>query len=81
MTWEEVRRLYPDQFVKFEVVESHKEGNKEIVDDVAVIKPLADGKEAMKEFVHRKEGHLVYSTKNEKVIIELVKHVGIRRSI
>jgi hypothetical protein len=81
MTWQEVRRLYPDQFVKFEIVESHKEGNKEIVDEVAVITPLANGKEAMKEFVHRKEGHLVYSTKNEKVIIELVKHVGIRRNM
>ena len=81
MTWQEVRRLYPDQFVKFEIVESHKEGNKEIVDEVAVIAPLADGKEAMKGFVHRKEGHFVYSTKNEKGIIELVKHVGIRRSM
>ena len=81
MTWEEVRRLYPDQFVKFEIIESHKEGDKEYVDEVAIIKPIKDGKDAMKEFVHRKEGQFVYSTKNEKLIIELVKHIGIRRSV
>ena len=81
MTWQEVRRLYPDQFVKFEIIESHVEGDKEFVDEVAVIKSIADGKEAMKEFVHRKEGQFVYSTKNEKVIIELIKHVGIRRGV
>lgn len=81
MTWQEVRNLYPDQFVMFEIIESHIEGDKELVDEIAVIKPIANGKEAMKEFVHRKEGHFVYSTKNERVIIELIKHVGIRRSI
>ena len=53
--WKEVRELYPDKFVKFEVVESHTE----------------DGKEAMKEFVNCKPGQLVYSTKNEQLIIQL----------
>lgn len=81
MTWQEVRELYPDQFVKFEILESHAEGDKEYVDEVAVVKSVKDGKEAMKEFVHRKEDQYVYSTKNEKVVIELIKHVGIRRSV
>lgn len=81
MTWDEVRRLYPDQFVKFKIVESHIEGNKEHVDEVAVIKAIKDGKGAMKEFIQRKEGEYIYSTKNEKLIIDLVKHIGIRRSV
>jgi hypothetical protein len=81
MTWDEVRRLYPDQFVKFKTVESHIEGNKEHVDEVAVIKAIKDGKGAMKEFIQRKEGEYIYSTKNEKLIIDLVKYIGIRRSI
>lgn len=81
MTWQEVRRLYPNQFVKFEIVESHIEGDKEYVDAVAIIKPIINGKEAMKEFIHRKEGQLVYSTINDKVIIELVKNIGIRRGV
>lgn len=81
MTWQEVRALYPDQFVKFEIIESHIEGDKEFVDDVAVIKHIHNGKEAMKELVHGKKGQYVYSTKNEKLIIDLIKHVGIIRGI
>ena len=81
MKWEEVRKLYPNQFVKFEIVESHVADNKEYVDDVAVIKAVADGKEAMKEFVNRKEGQYVYSTNNAEVVIELVNYIGIRRGI
>lgn len=81
MTWDEVRKLYPNQFIKFKIVESHIDGNKEYVDDVAVIKAIEDGKEAMKEFIQRKEVEYIYSTKNEKLIIDLVKHIGIRRSI
>ncbi len=78
MTWQEARKLYPDQFIKFEIVESHIVGDKEIVDEIAIIKPITDGKIAMKEFVSRKEGQFVYSTKNETLIIQLIKHVGIR---
>lgn len=80
MTWKEVRNLYPDKFIKFEIIESHVVGSKEYVDDVAVIKAIQDGKDAMKEFVHCREGQFVYSTKNEEVIIDLTTHVGIRRS-
>lgn len=81
MTWQEVRVLYPDQFVKFEILESHINGDKEFVDEVAVIKSIKDGKEAMKEFIHRKENQFVYSTKNKDLTIGLVKYVGIRKSI
>jgi hypothetical protein len=81
MTWTEVRQIYPDQFVKFEIIESHAIDNKEYVDEVAVIKAVRDGKEAMKEFVHRNEGQFVYSTKNEEVVIGLEKHVWIRMSM
>lgn len=80
MKWEEVRKLYPEQFVKFEIVESHIQDDKEFIDEVAIIKAIADGKEAMKEFINCKPGQLVYSTKHEKLVVQLVKHVGIRRS-
>lgn len=81
MKWKEVRELYPDKFVKFEIVESHIEDNKEFIDEVAIIRAIDDGKEAMKEFVNCKPGQLVYSTKNQDLIVQLVKHVGIRRSV
>lgn len=81
MKWQEVRVLYPNQFVVFKILESHVIESKEYVDDVAVVKAISDGKEAMKEFVNCKPGQLVYSTKNEEVIIQLVENIGIRRSI
>lgn len=80
MKWQEVRELYPNKFVVFKILESHVIGNKEYVDDVAVIKAISDGKEAMKEFIDCKPGQLVYSTKNEEVIIQLVENIGIRRT-
>lgn len=81
MTWEEVREMYPNQFVKFEIVNSHIIGNKEFIDEIAIISSYKDGKQAMKEFLDRREGQFIYSTKNEKVIIDLVKNIGIRRSV
>lgn len=81
MKWQEVRELYPEQFVKFEIVESHIQDDKEFIDEVAIIKAIVDGKEAMKEFINCKSGQLVYSTKNEELVVQLVKHVGIRRSV
>lgn len=81
MKWKEVRELYPNQFVKFEILESHIEDNKEYVDDVAIIKAISDGKEARKEFIKCKPEQLVYNTKNEELTIQLVKHIGVRRSV
>ncbi|HEY5585853.1 MAG TPA: hypothetical protein VIK78_15360 [Ruminiclostridium sp.] len=81
MTWEEVRKMYPEQFVKFEIVNSHIVGDKEFIDDIAIIDSYKDGKEAMKEFLKRKEDQFIYSTKNGKVTIDLVKNIGIRRSV
>ncbi len=81
MKWDEVRILYPEQFVKFEIVESHVLDNREYVDEVAVIKAVSDGKAAAKEFINCKEDQYVFSTKNKEVSIELIKHAGIRRSV
>ena len=81
MKWKEVRELYPNKFVKFEILESHIFDGKEYIDEVALIKPIEDEREAMKEFINCKTGQLIYSTKNEEIIAQLVKHIGIRRSI
>ena len=40
MMWSEVKKLYPNQFVKFEIVESHEDDKYKYVDDVAVIKAI-----------------------------------------
>jgi hypothetical protein len=78
MKWEEVRQSYPNAFVKFEVIESHIEEDKEIVDEVAFIKAIKNGKEAMKEHLRCKDGQYVYNTAKDRVEINLVKYIGIR---
>jgi len=81
MKWEEVRSLYPNKFVKLEIIESHIVDNKEYVDEIAFIKAIDDSKEAMKEFIKCKNRQVIYSTKNKDFVIDVVKHIGIRRSI
>ena len=80
MKWEEVRTIYPDKFVKLQVLASHMEGNKKYVDDMAVIKVISDNKEATKELVHSIDNILVYHTGNEVISVE-VKNIRISHNI
>lgn len=80
MLWSEVRKLHPNKFIKFEVLNYDTVDNKRFVDDIAIIKVIDDSKEAMKEFSQCKEGQFVYSTNNEQIVIEVVKYIGVRRS-
>lgn len=73
MKWEEVRRLYPNQFVKFEIVESHIEDGREFIDEIALLKAIPDGKEAMKKFIQSNGKQLVYSTNKEQLVVELIE--------
>lgn len=81
MKWQEVRELYPDQFVKFKVLESHIIDDKKYVDEVEFIKAMTDGGEAMREFRKCKDEQFIYSTKNEELVIQLVKYIGVRGCI
>lgn len=78
MKWSEVRSIYPNQFVKFEVLESHIEDNKEFVDEMAVIGPVADD-EATKELLHAKDKILVYHTSRDNVVLKIRSRIGLRR--
>ncbi|WP_342778091.1 hypothetical protein [Terrilactibacillus laevilacticus] len=37
MKWLEVRKLYPNQFVKLKVLSSHIDNDQEFIDDIAII--------------------------------------------
>lgn len=80
MKWEEVRKLYPNKFVKLQVLEYHMEGNKKYIDDMAVIKAIEDNKEATQELVRAKDSTLVYHTANESINLE-VKNIRAYRGI
>jgi hypothetical protein len=78
MKWQEVRDIYPNQFVKFEVVNSLIDEGKEYVEDVAVIGPVPE-EEATKELLQSKDNMLVYHTSKENVIVQIRSRSALRR--
>mgnify|MGYP006299056913 FL=1 len=80
MKWEEVRKIYPDQFVKVEILDSHIEDDKKIIDEIAIIEPVADDK-ATEVLLSSKDNKLVYHTSNDKIELQLRNRLGLRRVI
>jgi len=78
MQWEEVRKIYPDQYVKLQILASHTEGNIKYVDEVALIKAIQDPQEATRELLCSKDGIIVSHTSNEELNIELRNLRGLR---
>lgn len=78
MKWDEVRNIYPNQFVKFEVLRSRIEKDKEFIEEMAVIGPVAED-EATKELLHAKDNILVYHTSKDNVILKIRSRIGLRR--
>ncbi len=67
MKWEEVRELYPNQYVLIRILDSHREGNKEIVDDVALERNISDPEEATNQLVRSKGNMLLQFCLGEKI--------------
>ncbi|MBM7571326.1 hypothetical protein [Aquibacillus albus] len=70
MKWQEVRELFPNQFLLVSILDYHEEGDKKIIDEVAPIRPIAD-EDANKEFFKAKEGTVVYHTSNKEFVIHI----------
>lgn len=81
MKWEEVRKIYPNKFVKLQVLESHIKNNIRYIDDMAVIKAYEDDKEATRDLVRSKDNIIVYHTSKEKIQIEIKTVFGYRGAI
>lgn len=78
MKWEEVRKIYPNRFVKIQILDSKIEGNKRYITDMAVIEAYEGNEEATKELVRAKDDILVYHTGNERIDIEIKQIFGFR---
>ncbi|HHW36292.1 MAG TPA: hypothetical protein GXX18_03225 [Bacillales bacterium] len=78
MRWSEVRKVYPNQFVKLKVLSSHIENEQEIIDDMAVITSVPD-ELATKELLKSRGDELVYHTIHENIVLEIRRDVGLRR--
>ncbi len=73
-----MRKIYPQRFVKIQILDSHIEGNIRYIDDVAVIRAFEDDKEATRELVRSKDEILVYHTGNEKIEVPIKQIFGFR---
>ena len=81
MKWEEVRRIYPNRFVKVQILKSYIENNVRYIDDMAVIQAFNDDKEATRELVRTKDDILVYHTGKERIEVQIKKIFGFRGAI
>lgn len=78
MKWEEVRKLYPNQYVKLNILDFHVEDDKKIVTDVALINVIENPKTATKELLKAKGDIIVYHTGPEEIAIEMRNPTGLR---
>ena len=78
MKWQEVREIYPDKFVKMQVLEGRIENDVRYIDEVAVIKAFTDSREATMELGRAKNEIIVFHTANEKLEIPIKRIFGFR---
>jgi len=78
MKWEDLRKKYPDKWLKLKILQSHVERNKEIIDDMEVLEIINSDLEAGRELVKCSENEVVYNTSNKKIFIEIRNIFGYR---
>ena len=78
MKWEEVRNLYPNQYVKLNILDFYLEDDRKIVTDVALINVIENSKLVTKELLKSKGDTIVYHTGSDKIVIEMRTPTGLR---
>ena len=84
MTWESVRKTFPEQWVLIEAINAKTEGDKRIVEDMDVIGSFADdGDGAFQKYielhkVHKEREYYIYHTSNNVLNIGVKKCLGVR---
>jgi len=81
MKWEEVRKIYPDRFVKIQILKAHIEDNVRYIDDMSVMQAFDDEREATRELVRAKDDILVYHTGKDKLEVQIKQIFGFRGAI
>jgi hypothetical protein len=76
MTWTDIRRRYPHQWLLVEALLAHSESGKRRVDELAVVDAFADSEAALRAYLrlHRdapmRELYVVHSDREELEITE-----------
>lgn len=81
MKWDEVRKLYPDQWVKLQVINSHTDDSYLYIDEMQVIKPIENDKAATLELTKSIGKNLVFHTSHDVIKTKLIKSMGLFRLI
>lgn len=81
MKWDEVRTLYPNQWVKLKVIDSHTDDNYLHVDEMEVIKTIDNDKTATIELTKSTGNGLVFHTSHDMIKTKLIKSLGLFRRI
>ncbi len=81
MKWDEVRKLYPDQWVQLEILNSHTDNDYLYIDEMSVIKTLATDKAATMELTKSAGKFLVFHTSHNNIRTRLIKNFGLFRRI
>ena len=84
MTWEDVRRILPNQWLVIEALEAHTEGNKRIFDDIAIVDTFHDNNKALLGYVRlqkkyrRRELLFAHTSQPELKIIDEGEWIAVR---
>ena len=81
MKWTEVKKVYPDQWVKLNILSSHVKNDYLYIDELDIIRPIVDDHEATIELAKCRENNLIFHTSNEVIRTKLIKNLGLFRRI
>ncbi|GLC31120.1 hypothetical protein [Clostridium omnivorum] len=81
MSWEEIRALYPNQWVKLHIIGYHVEGDYLFIDKMSVIQAISSAKDATHELANCKGNNIIYHTSHHTIKTKKIKNLGIFRSI
>lgn len=84
MTWEDVKRAFPSQWVLMEALEAETIENKRIVEQMAVVESFNDdGESAFKKYIelhkiHKEREYFIYHTSRDILDIGVKRWLGIK---
>jgi hypothetical protein len=83
MKWQEIRQIYPDDWLLTEAIEAHTEGDKRILDQISVLDGFPDGQLAWQTYaqIHRDEPEremFVFHTDREDLDITIKRWIELR---
>jgi hypothetical protein len=83
MQWDDIRTIYPHQWLLIEAIDAHTEASERILDRIAVVDTFPDSQTAMQSYLvlHRESPDrelYVFHTDREVLAIQERRWLGIR---